>query len=299
MAKLKLETSVVIPTWNGEKLLKKNLPLVIKRLNKRTEIIVVEDGSRDNSLRFLEELQKKLKKTGRVLEIIKNRQNKGFIQGCRQGIKKARGELVVFLNNDVVPQKGFLTAVLPHFQDPQVFAVSFNEEQFGWAKIGWQGGFINHGVGGQGDKPHISAWASGGSAIYRKSIWNKLGGFDRLYEPFYWEDFDLGYRAWKMGYKIIWEPKAIVEHRHETTISKLDQSYVSLIKERNQLLFIWKNIDGFWRRATNIWGILRRIIGGPGYIKVVWAAWKQNKQFTPAKIRKKKLTDDEIFKLFK
>ncbi|MCD6225484.1 glycosyltransferase family 2 protein [bacterium] len=289
-----MKISVVIPNWNGERLLRKNIPLILRALPKGTEVIIVDDGSTDGSREYLE----KLKKSKR-LKVILNKQNRGFIYSCNRGVKEAKGDFIILLNNDVIPQKGFLKPALKHFENPKVFAVSFNEQQFGWAKIWWRGGFIHHGVGGRPNKPHISAWASGGSAVYRKSIWEELGGFDPLYHPFYWEDFDLGYRAWKAGYKIIWEPKAIVEHRHESTISKLDKEYVTIIKERNQLLFIWKNIEVKWWRIANLFGMIFRCLLGPNYLKVVWYAWKQYCKLGRPKAFGGKRSDIQIINLFK
>lgn len=295
-----MKVSIVIPTWNGENLLRKNLPAVLAALPKDTEVIIVDDGSTDGSREYLEGLGRLGKSGGPVsLKIIFNKKNRGFIYSCNRGVKAAGGEFVVLLNNDVVPRKGFLAPALAHFRDEKVFAVSFNEQQYGWAKMFWRGGFVEHKVGGRPKKAHISAWASGGSAIYRKSIWEKLDGFDKLYEPFYWEDFDLGYRAWKDGCKIIWEPKAIVEHCHESTISKLNKNYVSLIKERNRLLFIWKNVNNPWWRLTNIFGIIGRVVKGPGYLRVVWMALKRYWQFGRPKAKEEKITDKEALELFK
>ena len=72
----------------------------------------------------------------------------------------------------------------------------------------------------------------------------QLGGMDPLYAPFYWEDVDLGYRAWKRGWRIIFDPRAHVVHDHEISVIKhnFSQQHVQSIAQRNQLLFIWKNI---------------------------------------------------------
>jgi len=290
----KPKVSVIIPTWNAEKILKKNLPLTLAALPPDAELIVVENGSIDNSRQILKELAKK----DRRLKPIYKRRNLGFIGGCKVGADCAQGEFLVFLNNDVIPEKGFLSPALVHFKDKDVFAVSFNEPQFGWAKIWWRGGFVHHGIGGSGKRAHISAWASGGSAILRKSMWQILGGFDPLFAPFYWEDFDLSFRAWKRGWKIIWEPKAVVHHRHESTISKLDKSYVDLIKERNQILFAWKNISDPLLILSQPFGIALRIATGPNYLKVLVAAavqWLKLGKKDRANVR----TDREIFNLFK
>ena len=64
-------------------------------------------------------------------------------------------------------------------------------------------------------------------------MWLKLGGMDTLYSPFYWEDIDLSYRAWKSGYQILYDPNIIVEHHHESTIAKyFDKKKVSDIQSK-------------------------------------------------------------------
>lgn len=288
-----MKISVVIPNWNGEKLLSKNLFKTIDAFPRGTEIIVVDDGSTDNSVSLLKKLQVK-----RKFKLVVNRKNLGFLKTCNKAARLVKGELIVLLNTDVVPKKGFLKPVERHFNDPKVFAVSFNESKYGWAKIWWRGGFIHMGDGGQSKVAHATAWASGGSAIFRKDVWKKLGGFDPMFHPFYWEDFDIGFRAWKNGYKIIWEPKALVQHKHEATTSKLDSRYVSLIKERNQLLFIWKNISNWQWRVANVFGILLRIFMGPNYIKVVWAAISQYCRFGRPKVEGK-ISAKKVISLFK
>jgi len=290
----KIKISVIIPTWNAEKILKKNLPKILAALPNNTELIVVENGSTDNSPQLLKEIAKKDKRLKPIFET----ENLGFIGGCKSGADCAQGEFLAFINNDVIPEPGFLPPAMVHFKDKDVFAVSFNEPQFGWAKIWWRGGFVHHGVGGSGKKAHVSAWASGGSSIVRKSMWETLGGFDPLFAPFYWEDFDLSYRAWKRGWKIIWEPESVVHHEHEATISRLNRSYVDLVKERNQLLFAWKNITDPLMIISQPFGVLLRISTGPNYLKVFVAAiiqWLKLGKKEKAQTR----TDREIFNLFK
>jgi len=296
MVKLKPRVSVVIPVWNGEKLLKKNLPLVFEALPENTEVIIIDDGSQDGSKKYLEKL-KSPKKI--ILRILFNQKNKGFVYTVNQGAKEARGEFVLLLNTDVVPQKDFLKPALKLFEDKEVFAVSLAEQDYGWAKIWWRGGFIHIGDGGKSKSPHACAWASGGTGIFRKEMWQKLGGFDPLYSPYYWEDFDLGFRAWKQGWKIIWEPRAKVLHEHESSTSKINREYVNLIKERNQLLFIWKNISNPWWRFSNLLGMILRVFLGPNYLKVIFAAKKQYRRCAKPTAFTGKLTDKEVVGLFK
>jgi GT2 family glycosyltransferase len=292
----KVSCSIIIPTWNGEELLRKNLPKVLEVAPNEAEVIVIENGSEDGSREYLEELRV----TGYELRVIENNVNLGFIGGCNQGVEKAKGDYVVLLNNDVVPERDFLAPALKHFNEDEVFAVSFNEvnSDGGWADIFWVDGFFNYSPGEKSDQAHISGWASGGSAVFRKSMWDELNGFDPMFDPFYWEDTDISYRAWKMGWKIIWEPEAKVVHEHESTISKIDQSYVNRVKERNQLLFIWKNITDDDLRFKHNLGLIQRVLTGPNYLKVIRDAKKRYRQFDCPKIDGYSRTDKEIFRLF-
>jgi GT2 family glycosyltransferase len=90
-----------------------------------------------------------------------------------------------------------------------------------------------------------TAWVSGGSGAFRRSMWNRLGGMDVLYNPFYWEDIDLSYRARKAGWEIVFEPKSIVNHYHEEGKIKREftQTAVTSVVYRNQFIFIWKNLS--------------------------------------------------------
>lgn len=91
---------------------------------------------------------------------------------------------------------------------------------------------------------NFSIFASGGQAAFSRSKWLELGGMDLLYKPFYWEDVDMGYRAWKRGWQIIWDPKCKCVHDHQKSViaSNFTPEFVKATAQRNQFLFIWKNI---------------------------------------------------------
>ena len=286
--------SIVIPNWNGQKLLAKNLPSVLA--TQPDEIIVVDDASPDGSNEFLAKNYPQIK-------VVHHTKNLGFGAACNSGVKAAKGELVVLLNLDVVPEKDCLKYVLPHFDDPEVFAVSFNEPSFSWARIKWVKGFVEHEPGPKSKKTHISAWASGGSAAFRKKIWEELGGFDELYKPFYWEDIDLGYRAWKRGWKILWEPKAVVHHEHEAVIGKhFSKSYIDFVSQRNRLIFIWKNITDFGMIQSHKIHLLAFLIKHPKYLKMFGGALKLLPRVLSRKrreINESRVSDKEILEKFK
>jgi len=207
------------------------------------------------------------------------------------------------LNNDVVPEEDFLKPLAKDFEDEKVFAVSLNEPQWSWAKGKWVKGFIEHETGPKTKTPHLSFWANGGSGAFRKSIWLELGGLDEIFAPFYWEDIDLSYRAWKRGFKILWEPQSVVHHQHETTIGlRFNQKYVDLIAQRNQLLFIWKNTTDFRMLLVHKAFLWKKLLTQPGYFKPFLAAWFRFPLVFPRwlkEFKEKKVSDEQIFKQFR
>lgn len=250
-----MNLSIVIPNYNGQDLLKKNLPKVIEAINVykngKKEIIITDDCSTDNSINVLYELKSKMKSSypDIIFKLIENDKNLGFSSNINRGVKNTKGDILILLNTDVIPQKDFLEPLLKHFSDPNIFAVGCMDESVEGDKITlrgrgvgfWKRGFLMHSRGGV-DKTS-TLWVNGGSGAFRKNIWDKLGGFNSLYNPFYWEDIDLSYRALKSGYKILFEPKSIVIHEHEKGVikKKFSSLQVKSIAYKNQFIFVWKN----------------------------------------------------------
>lgn len=289
--------SIIIPTWNAAELLKKNLPLVLQAAGEEIEVLVVDNGSTDESLSVLDQISQE----NPDLKLIKLEKNYGFSYACNLGVKKALGEIAVLLNNDVIPEKGFLKPLVRDFSDQKTFAVSLCEPQFSWAWGKWEDGFLSHGNGPKEKSSHLSFWASGGSAAFRKRIWVELGGFDKLYDPFYWEDVDLSYRAWKRGYQILWEPLSVVFHRHEATVGRFPKKYINFISQRNELLFIWKNIISGKMINEHKNSLVKKMVKNMGYIKVVLAALSKLPEVIKLRNCEKlesKITDEKIFSYF-
>jgi GT2 family glycosyltransferase len=237
MTVLEKTFSIVIPSFNGETLLVKNLPRLVKIFPKN-EIIVVDDGSRDNTQNFL-------KQNFPHIRVLINKNNKGFSTTANRGIFNAKSPLVFLLNNDCYPEANFMSLVPPYFQDPQTFAVgclekSKNKER-GRGIGGINRGLFYHQPGAL--NKNNTLWTFGAGTVYNKEIFKQLGGFDEDFNPFYWEDFDLSYRALKSGFKLFFEPRAVIVHEHSTTIKKYYSSQtVERISFRNQLMTYWKNI---------------------------------------------------------
>ena len=245
--------SIVIPNWNGSDLLRKYLPHVIEavRGNPANEIIVVENGSTDDSARVLRDLFPSVR-------VVPLKRNLGFGGGSNAGFRAARNDVVVLLNSDMRPEPDFLAPLLAGFSDEKVFAVSCqiffsdpakSREETGLTQGWWEGGSlrVRH-----RDDPAIQDlypcfYGGGGSCAFDCRKFLELGGFDHLLSPFYLEDTDLGYEAWKRGWKVLYQPRSVVYHEHRGTIGKRFQKReIDTVIQKNILLFCWKNIHD-WR----------------------------------------------------
>ena len=297
---IKPKVSIIIPNYNGENLISKTLPSVLSayryKRNNIKEIIVVDDDSSDQSVKLIKENFPEIK-------LIKPKENRGFSSSINTGARTAKSALLCLLNTDVLVSKNFLISALPHFSDKRVFAVSLNEKGYSWAKGRFEGGVVIHDKVSVSSRVHDTFWVNGGSGVFRRRYFMRLKGMDEeLFSPFYWEDVDLSYRAQKRGYLTLWEPNANVVHKHESTIAKFsEKSYRDSILERNQLIFIWKNITSPFLFRKHIIGLFKRVITAPGYIKVVIRVLRCLKPIMKARkreLKRTKVSDETIFAKF-
>lgn len=294
-----VKISIVIPYWNGAEKIKKHLPEVLKfaHENEVEEVIASDDCSTDGTVKLLKE------KFPEII-IVERQKNAGFASNVNTGFSKASGDFVFLLNSDATPGENALKYSLPHFNNPQVFSVGCRVGDGLWATGKFEKGFFWHGQAEKGmKKAHQTLWASGGSSVFRKSLWDEMGGFDPLYNPFYEEDVDLGYRATKRGYFNIWEPEAVVEHYKEIGVIAMNfkKETVTGIAERNHLIFIWKNITSGKLINEHKKALAKMLAGHPGYFPVFFAALKKYPEIMKKReIEKKeaKITDEEVFSIF-
>ncbi|HEU4760475.1 MAG TPA: glycosyltransferase family 2 protein, partial [Dehalococcoidia bacterium] len=244
--------SVVVLNWNGKELLAECLPSVVEAVEHEGgehELIVVDNGSTDGSLDLLRERFPRV----RVVALDKNYY---FGGGNNAGARAASNDIVVFLNNDMRVDKGFLRPLLEPFSSDDVFAVSSQiffedpgkpREETGKTRAQWRRGLIDYRheapaeADGGSNLPPIF-WMGGGSSAVDRRKFLELGGFDPLYHPFYVEDTDVSYQAWKRGWRILFCPESRVIHKHRASSSRFGRDFVERTISRNQLLFIWKSV---------------------------------------------------------
>jgi len=248
--------SVVIPNWNGRDLLEKHLPSVIAALagNPGNEVIVVDNGSADGSAAFLRERFPEVK-------LVALDRNLGFGGGANAGVRAARNGIVVLLNNDMRVAPDFLAPLLAGFRNENVFAVScqifFSDpnrrrEETGLTEGCWRDGAIRlgHRVDDEVRDLYPCFYGGGGSCAFDRRKFLELGGFDPLLRPFYLEDADLGFLAWKRGWQVLYQPASSVYHEHRGTIGKhFTADQINAVYQKNYVLFAWKNIHD-WRKLA-------------------------------------------------
>jgi GT2 family glycosyltransferase/glycosyltransferase involved in cell wall biosynthesis len=300
------KASIIIPNWNGRELLEQCLPSVIEA-TRGHEIIVVDNHSTDGSVRFLKANYPEVK----VLELDRNR---GFAGGCNAGAVESQNEIIVFLNNDMIVDQGFLRPLLDGFEDETVFAVSSQiyfwdaekrREETGQTRGFLKLGFLQvvHDEPGNADRVRPVLYAGGGSSAFDKNEFLALGGFDELYQPFYWEDTDVSYRAWKRGWKVLFEPRSVVHHQHRGTIGKTyDEGFTHKAVNRNHFLFMWKNFTDPSLLLLHPFVLLGRLawnytLGNFTYLAAFWGAVSQLGEVWRRRAREnrqRKLSDREV-----
>ena len=197
--------SVVVPTYNGEKTIKKTIEaLLSQKTEKSYEVIVVDDGSTDETPYIIKRYPVK----------IITQKNAGPSAARNTGWKAASGEIVAFTDSDCVPVPGWIEALSKPFEDPSVGGVggTYETENIGSLLATYVGEDIKF----RHDRLGKEIEATGTfSAAFRKKLLERVGGFDETYKKATAEDFDLCFAIRKTRHKIIHEPNAIVGHYHK------------------------------------------------------------------------------------
>ena len=265
-----MKLSIIIVNWNTSKLLRQCLnSLEIKnqksKIKNNFEIIVVDNGSTDDSIKEIETFKFQIKNF--KLKIIQNDSNQGFAKAVNMGIKESKGEVILLLNSDTQVKPGALEKLIEF------------EEKVRPAVIGAKMLNLDGTVQGScfnfptvkraileywlGKKNYFSKYAptgneaveveavSGGAMLISREIINKIGMLDEQYF-FYFEDLEFCRRTKKAGFKVYYLPSAEVFHEHGASGKNLVDSkdqwkrlipsakiYYGLLKYFLMTLIIW------------------------------------------------------------
>ena len=257
--------SIILPNYNGEDLLKDNIPSVLCALKHWGvgEIIIVDDCSSDRSVEFIKEHFPTIK-------IIVNQLNKGFSETCNVGMTAAQYPVYICMNTDVKVSENFISFLVHRLKSeadifavtPQILVEREGKNQ-GAVVSAYRRGFIRGGFINIDEKldSRDNLYAIGACVAYDAEKFKALGGYSEIYSPFLFEDFDISYRAWKRGWRSVYEPAAIVWHYSNATIynKKKKPRFSRSIYARNRFIFHWVNLSDRKFVIRNALAILFRL----------------------------------------
>ena len=247
-----MNTAIAILNWNGLDLLKKFLPSVVKNTPTDINIYVIDNGSTDNSIDFINT------NFSSITTIILDK-NYGYAQGYNLGLKKIDAEIICMLNNDVEVKPGWTDPILEVFKTEKNTAIiqpkmlNYNDrKKFDYA--GAAGGYLDK-FGypycrgrlynsieidnGQYDDVKEIFWACGACLFIRKKVFELANGFDNKFWA-HMEEIDLCWRVQNLGYKIKYHYKSEVYHLNAGTLN-INNPKKTYLNFRNQLYMLTKN----------------------------------------------------------
>ncbi|UUF80200.1 glycosyltransferase [Xanthomonas oryzae pv. oryzae] len=241
--------SVVIPVYNHIahtlaclRSLAAHPPLV------DVEIIVVDDGSSDATAEQLPQVA--------GLHYHLRASNGGFIAACNDGIALARGDFVVLLNNDTIPQPGWLDRLIDTFAQHPSAGLIGAQLVYPDGRLQESGGVVfgdgsawSYGRFESSDDPRYAYvramdYCSGAAIALPRTLLQTLGGLDRRYMPAYYEDTDLAFAVRAAGYQVLVQPASVVVHDEGTSNGTDTRTGVKAYQVRNQNVFAEK-----WQQA--------------------------------------------------
>ncbi len=212
----------------------------------RLEILCIDNDSSDGSPDYI-------RREHPDVRLIESGSNLGFAAGCNLGARESRAELIAFLNNDARVDPGWLEALVEAL-DPDSGLICSAAVMLDWQgeQVDFVEGHLSfHGFARQAHwraryKPEDFSeakellFACGGAMLIDRRVFLEVGGFDERFWMFF-EDVDLGWRLWILGYRVVLAPGAITYHRHHGSAGRLGSDRRNFLYERNGLMMILKN----------------------------------------------------------
>lgn len=242
--------SIIVLNFNGRNILLPCLYSVLRSDYPNFELIFVDNASTDGSA---EEVEKLFRSDSRV-KIVRNDRNLGYAEGNNIGIKHARGEIIVFLNNDTKVDISWLKEIVKVFKEDRMVGAAQPKvlNYYSPKKIDTLGGLINfYGFAGGGnlginDIARLDTreifFAVGSAMVVKKKLLEEVGSFDPNFFM-YCEDVDLSWRIRLRGYKILLIPRAIVYHRISFTVKKTPSITTIWHLRKNRVTMLIKNYE--------------------------------------------------------
>jgi GT2 family glycosyltransferase len=283
--------SLIITNYKGLANLQAYLPLNLLAVAATPlcdEVIVVDDGSDDGSVEYVWRNFPQVK----VVPLFENR---GFGNAANAGFRAAKNDYVVNISNDMVITGYFFEYLFENMVADDIFHVSarlvgpdgriqkgrtipFFVGEFKIWKVFSKEPDVNWGP----NKALFNHFV-GAIGLFNKRIFVELGGFDDIYLPFFVEETDLCYRAWKRGYRVLYDPRPWLVHHHResgTILKRFTWRIRKVQYRKNRFIFLWKNLTHPGYIAMHLMYIFFQLLfswmaGHIVFYQGLWGALKQ------------------------
>ncbi len=209
--------SIVIPVYNQFDYTYNCIKSIIENTKDVDyEIIIGDDVSTDQTAH----IQRYVK----GIKVVRNRENLKFLLNCNHAAKSAKGQYILFLNNDTTVKENWLSSLVQLIESDNRIGMVGSKLIYPDGRLQEAGGIIwkdasawNYGNGQDPEKADFNYvrdvdYISGAAIMIRKSLWKEIGGFDELFVPAYCEDSDLAFEVRKHGYRVVYQPASVVVH---------------------------------------------------------------------------------------
>lgn len=266
--------SVVVPAYDKWELTRGCLASIQQHLPATPfEVIVVDDASPDDAADRVAECP--------GVRLVRAERNLGFVGACNLGAEHARGELVMFLNNDTEVRAGWLDALVEVLETRPDVGLVGAKLVYPDGRLQECGGIIwsdgtgwNYGRGGDPNAPEHRTlrdvdYCSGAALMVRRSLFEQIGGFDSRYAPAYYEDTDLAFAVRAAGYRTLVQPESLVVHIEGASNGTDVAAGVKRHQEINRAIFVEKwagKLAAHFSEpsAGNLWSARHRTADGHG-----------------------------------
>ncbi len=244
----KPRVSIIIPVYNDYRVTANCLRAIHEHSGTNDyEVILADDCSTD--------LTQSIGDRMRGLRVERTPQNLRFVRNCNHAAKAARGDALLFLNNDTAVTEGWLEHLLKPLADETVGVVG-PKLLFADGRLQEAGGIVWDDASawnfGRGDDPQAPAYnylrevdyVSGACLLVRRHLWETLGGFDDRYAPAYYEDTDLCFAAREQGFRVVYQPESVVLHFEGVSHGSDVSSGLKQYQVTNQATFLdkWREV---------------------------------------------------------
>jgi hypothetical protein len=268
---------ILILNWNGKNDTLECLNSLKKITYKNYKIVIVDNGSKDDSVR-------EIKKNFPNVKIIQNHKNLGFAEGSNVGIRyalKNKADYVLLLNNDTIVDRKFLSEMIKVAESDEKIGIVCSKVyfyskprvlQYAGLKFNFKKGKsillgYNEKDIGQFDKIREADFCGGACMLVKKDVFEKIGLFDKNYFA-YFEDNDFGFRARNEDYKIALCLKAKIWHKVSASSGGQSNPFKEYYMNRNRIIFMKKYSTNWQFSRFLVYFCFESIIASAMFLKM-------------------------------